>query len=143
MLPFLIVLGLTVFAVGIVRVVEIGAAGNSKRLSAYKVEPHQGQPTPKSLDYELAQRDYQDMMRRHSELRQRTPKPMNQVAYQLSLEHEAIRELSGLPSGKLPPPNSPEDVLDWSLFEQGDIDPRSALKRGTSSFDGSSTHGDN
>lgn len=59
---------------------------------------------------------------------ERTPKPMNRVAYPLSLENQAARELSGLPSGQLPQSSNPDDVLDWSLFEQGQVDPRSALE---------------
>ncbi|MDP6977445.1 MAG: hypothetical protein QF570_02450 [Myxococcota bacterium] len=53
---------------------------------------------------------------------------MNRVAYPLSLENQAARELSGLPSGQLPQSSNPDDVLDWSLFEQGQVDPRSALE---------------
>ncbi len=137
MVPFLVVFGLTVMAAGLVQIVEVGAAKNSKRLSAYKVEPHrsaQGQQA-QNFDYENAQRAYYDIMAQHRQI-QRTPRPMNQVAYQLSLEAEAIREINGLPGGQAAQPAASDDVLDWSLFEQGATDPRSALKRGTSSFDG-------
>lgn len=135
MMPFLVVFGMTVFAAGLVQVVEIGAAANSKRLSAYDLDTRAAMRpmVEKPIDFELAQDAYQDLMRRHSENRQRAPKPQNQIAYQLELQNEAMRELSGLPSGQLPQSSDPNDVLDWTLFEEGGGDPRSALKRGTGS----------
>ncbi|MCP4039474.1 MAG: hypothetical protein GY733_21205 [bacterium] len=127
-LPFAIVVALAMFAAGLVKIVEVGAAKNSKPRSSVRVEPKQMSPR-QQFDFELAQREYQNLMRKHSNQRRAAAKPQNQVAYQLSLESEAARETAGL--GTRPPsPKSADDVMDWSLFEQGE-DPRSALKRGT------------
>lgn len=136
MMPFFIVAGMTLFAAGLVTVVEVGAAKSSKRLSAYKVEPHKREAArDTAIDYENAQRVYTDVMRQHAAQQRRAPKPQNNVAYQMSLQNEAIREMSGLPA----PPSSTidgdasDDVLDWTMFEDGNANPLSALKSGAPS----------
>ena len=56
-----------------------------------------------------------------------------QVAYQLSLQNEAVRELNGLPAAPAPSIDGggAEDVLDWTMFDDGKADPLSALKSGS------------
>ncbi len=128
--PFAVLIGLTVFAVGVVRIVEIGAAGQSKRRSVPASESAGYALQPK-FDYELAQSDYEDLMRQHASGRNHKPKVQNQAGYQLSLLIEAQRDLS-LVKG-LPKSTASADVMDWALFEQSSVNPRSALKRGAAS----------
>jgi len=125
-LPFAVLIGLTVFAVGMVRIVEMGAAGQSKRRSVPLSEKTRQVPTS-TFDYELAQAEYEELMRQHASGRNRTPKPQNQVAYQLSLQIEAQRDLS-LVKG-LPKSAASADVMDWALFDQSSVNPGSTLKR--------------
>lgn len=134
-MPFLIVFGMTVLAAGLVEIVEVGAAGNSKRSSDYEVEPLRVDPRETAFDYESAQRAYNDMMRQHADLRRRATRPVNQVAYQLQMENEAVRELNGLPPAPPAKPGS-QDILDWELLDESSPDPRSVLKRGTSPLEG-------
>lgn len=121
-LPFAVLVGLTAFAVGMVQIVEIGAAKQSRRLGKHKP------PAPaarSSFDYGLARADYLAIKRRHADARSRIiPKTQNQIVYQRSLQLEEQQDLS-LAFG---PPKAAEtsDVMDWSFFEQGSGDPRFA-----------------
>lgn len=124
-LPFAVLVGLTVFAVGVVRIVEIGAAGQSKMRSVPLSEIARQTRQP-AFNYELAQAEYEEMMRQHASGRNGNPKVQNQVGYQLSLQIEAQRDLS-LAKG-LPNSASSNDVMDWALFENSGRTPRSAPK---------------
>ena len=129
MLPLLVLVGMTVLAVGMVEIVEVGAAENSKVLSNYTRETNANQIPQKEFDFEAAQAQYHRVASRHKEMKSEGASRQNQVAYQLSLQAEMQRDLMGLPSGKSAAEKS-VDVMDWSLFEEGDQDPRTTLQRG-------------
>jgi hypothetical protein len=133
MMPLCILTGLTVFAGGLVQVVEIGAAGQSKAASNVVAEPLEvvARPEP-SFDYQGAQDAYRDMMRQNAAARRNTQRPaaMNQAAYQLSLQMEAQRELTESFATLEPKTPSAVGEIDWSLLEPGSEDPRSTLQRG-------------
>lgn len=134
MMPLCILTGLTVFAGGLVQVVEIGAAGQSKAASNVVAEPLEvvARPEP-SFDYHQGAQDaYRDMMRQNAAARRNTQRPaaMNQVAYQLSLQLEAQRELTESFATLEPKTPSAVGEIDWSLLEPGSEDPRSTLQRG-------------
>ncbi|MFT5443294.1 MAG: hypothetical protein ACI8W3_002341 [Myxococcota bacterium] len=129
MLPFAVLVGMTVLAVGMVEIVEVGAAKNSKVLSNYTHETNANQIPQKEFNYVAAQAQYQSMRSRHKEMKGQTSSRQNQMAYQLSLQAEMQRDLLGIPNVK--PSTVPTvDVMDWSLFEEGDQDPRSTLQQG-------------
>jgi hypothetical protein len=120
-LPFAALVGLTAFAVGMVQIVEIGAAKQSRRLGKHKP------PAPaarSSFDYDLARANDLPKKGRHADARSRIPRIQNQVAYQRSLQLEEQQDLS-LAFG---PPKAAEtsDVMDWSFFDHGTEDPRFA-----------------
>jgi hypothetical protein len=129
-LPFAILIGLTVFAVGVVRIVEVGAARES-RMSSVPLSQVVRRTSQPSFDYELAQAEYEEMMRQHASGRNRNPKTQNQVAYQLSLQIEAQRDLS-LAKG-LPRSTSSSDVMDWALFENKGSKAKRAKKESAAS----------
>lgn len=128
-MPFAILVGLTVFAAGVVSVVEIGAAKNSKVKSVYNGEITSYE-APSSEDFAVEQEQYYNLMRKHSQLKGKKQKPVSQVAYQLGLANQAVRELSGLDE-VIPAPDKPgvDDIMDWDLFEAGSENPRSTLQR--------------
>ena len=113
-LPFAVLVGLTIFAAGVVRIVEMGAAGQSKR-SSIPPREHVSRKSQPSFNYELAQAEYEELMRQNADGRNRHPKARNQVAYQLSLQVEAQRDL--MLSKGLMKSASANDVMDWTLFE--------------------------
>jgi len=124
-LPFAILIGLTLFAVGMVRIVELGAAGQSRPSSATRSETA-GRTPKSSFNYELAQAEYEALMRQHAGGRIQNPKLQNQVSYQLSLQIDAQRDLSlaqGLSSSA-----ASNDVMDWTLFERSSVRTRAAKK---------------
>ena len=129
-MPFAVLVGLTAFAAGLVSIVEIGAARNSKVKSVYNGEVTSYAPIP-DTNFEAAQEQYRQLMRKHAEMKAQKPKKMNQVAYELGLANEAMRDLSGLNKVIPPPPptTGKDDIMDWSLFEAGSEDPRSTLQR--------------
>ena len=65
-LPFAVLVGLTLFAAGVVRIVESGAAGQSKR-SSIPPRERAGQTSQPSFDYALAQAEYEELMRQHAD----------------------------------------------------------------------------
>lgn len=133
-MPFCILAGLTALAGGLVKIVEIGAAGRSPSEIKAESEPSVAAP---SADYQRAQDQYRDIMGQQAAVRRNDPKPKNQVAYQLSLQLNAQREriepfanqMSAIPESETA---GPSEVFDWSLLEPGSEDPRSTLQRGTS-----------
>lgn len=129
LMPFAVLVGLTFFAAGVVSVVEIGAAGSSKVKSQYTGEATTYEPVS-GIDFENSQVAYRNMMRQHAELKSKKKNRRAQVSYQLGVQNQAARELSGL-DDVIPPPaeTGADDIIDWSLFEEGSPDPRSTLQR--------------
>lgn len=131
LMPFCILIGLVLFAAGLVRIVEIGAASESKTRRDREIKLLDLAP-PASLSYQLASDEDRARMNARSIRSKHGSAPKNQVAYQLSLQIEAQRSLlESFPAPGQKPAGS-ADVIDWSLFDAGSEDPRSILQRGRS-----------
>ena len=127
-MPFWVLIGLVLFVAGLVRIVKIDAAGQSKTRRDRDIKLLDPAPPP-SLRYQLASDENRAKMHARFIRSDRDSAPKNQVAYQLSLQIEAQRRLLDTFFGPGQKTFGSADLIDWSLFESGGDDPRSTLQR--------------
>ncbi|MCH7866988.1 MAG: hypothetical protein IH881_04780 [Myxococcales bacterium] len=129
--PFCIVAGLTIFAGGMVQLVEVGAAGQSKSRRSHATLRVEVGPPP-SLRAQLAKNKYQNTRRDRPIAVRNDSMHQIQVSNQIAFPMEAQRSLVEMFATPKRTSGSVNDIVDWGLlFEPGSEDPRSTLQRGT------------
>lgn len=134
LMPFCIVAGLTVFAGGMVKLVEVGAAKQSKAQRSRVTLPFDVGPPP-SLRQQLAKNQYLNTLRdrpvavRNDSMHQM--KVSNQISFPMEAQPNLVEIFATPKRTFVSTQDSTNGSVDWLLFDPRSEDPRSTLQRGT------------